>query len=75
MKVELSDREIAVLECVFDGWDKGEQHGLYGNLSYKDAIDLAAKLGLPKLTKLEEWLVWDEKRVAEHRKNQPPSRE
>ncbi len=43
--IKLEEREREILQCWFNGWAEGEC-GLYGNLSYQDAINLAKKLGL-----------------------------
>lgn len=39
-------REVMVLECFARAWADSDDHRLYGCLSYKDALDLLAKLGI-----------------------------
>lgn len=39
-------REVMVLECFAKAWVDGDDHSLYGCLSYQDAFDLLAKLGV-----------------------------
>jgi len=47
MKIELSDKEIQVINCMADGWIKGNACGMRGGVSWNDAKNLLEKLNLP----------------------------
>lgn len=46
MQVELSAREIEIIECLAKGWADSDDMPLYGGLSYQCVIDFLAKIGL-----------------------------
>ena len=52
MKVNLSKKELEIIECMASGWDSNEDAGLYGGLSRKMAYDLLKKLKLEIPTNL-----------------------
>lgn len=55
----LTDREKEVLECMRNGWIKG-QMPLYGGLCYQDVLDLLDKLGIDKSPIEEELDHWQQ---------------
>lgn len=59
----LNEREREVVECLLNGWTKGDM-SLYGGLCYQDVFDLMKKLGIDS-TEAEAEL---DARVAEFRR-------
>jgi hypothetical protein len=56
MNIELSDRDLRVLDMLFRVWD--EDHRTYGDTSYSDFISLSQRLGLGTLPGLENMLAY-----------------
>lgn len=51
MKVELSDKDLEIIECMAYEWDNGDMC-LYGKLSYQMVHDLLTKLHIDIPSKL-----------------------
>ena len=67
-KIELTDREREIMECLINAWDENGA-GLYGGYSYGEAFEFLARFGFDPPAKTSAFIDWANKEMAKRRED------